>query len=417
MALNASDYAINYDDERLQNIKTETNQEIADIENTYGDMIDNSDSFYENLSNTMQEQADKNAQIQQENTDFAIEKIEQQKEQARKDYTKEQSGAYVDWRKQSNQYGAEAEKMASAGLANTGYSESSQVSMYNTYQNRVAMAKESLDRLMLNYDNNIQEAILQNNAAIAEIYSNLATDQARLLLEGFQYKNQLIIDLVDKKTEIKNTGWQKEMDILNQMNAENAQRWEIDSYYDNQAWQTEQNELDRKHQAEQARINREFEAQQAELNRKHAIELEGIKDENEKKRIEQQHKNDMEKLKKQQEYALAQIDKEYEKKSQSSKITGSNSNGSGSLPKNYVVKKATTIGGNTAKVSNTTKSTTKSNTAAKELKVDMNSVLALGYGPISESQLSQLVDQGIVKQYVEGNKIKFKKVVKKTGLK
>ena len=41
--------------------------------------------------------------------------------------------------------------------------------------------------------------------------------------------------------------------------------------------------------------------------------------------------------------------------------------------------------------------------------VDMNSVLQLGYGPISAERLNELVEDGEIEEYVEGNKIKFRK--------
>lgn len=44
-----------------------------------------------------------------------------------------------------------------------------------------------------------------------------------------------------------------------------------------------------------------------------------------------------------------------------------------------------------------------------ELRVDMQSVMDLGYGPISEEKLDQLVRSGMVEQYQEGNVIKFRK--------
>lgn len=67
-------------------------------------------------------------------------------------------------------------------------------------------------------------------------------------------------------------------------------------------------------------------------------------------------------------------------------------------------------------------STTKSNTKLAETKddtssgsnasIDMNSVLQLGYGPISEDKLAELVASGEVEMYQEGNVIRFKKVQK-----
>jgi hypothetical protein len=41
--------------------------------------------------------------------------------------------------------------------------------------------------------------------------------------------------------------------------------------------------------------------------------------------------------------------------------------------------------------------------------IDMESVLALGYGPISEARLSELVDSGEVIMYVQDGKIRFRR--------
>ena len=53
-------------------------------------MINNSDRFYQDQINASKEWADKQSEIQQKQNDLAIEKIEQQKDKARKDYEKEQ---------------------------------------------------------------------------------------------------------------------------------------------------------------------------------------------------------------------------------------------------------------------------------------------------------------------------------------
>ena len=164
----------------------------------------------------------KQQEIQQQNTDFAIEKIEQQKGQAHKDYLREQSGAYTDWQKQSNAYGVKAEQMAQSGLMNAGFGESSQVSMFNTYQNRVATARDSYNNAVLNYNNAIKDAQLQNNSKLAEIAFQALQQQLELSLQGFQYKNQLIIEQANKKQELDNTYYSRYQDVLQQMNQENA---------------------------------------------------------------------------------------------------------------------------------------------------------------------------------------------------
>jgi hypothetical protein len=318
-------FETDYTDERFDKVNQEHEADMNKLQQTVGGMIGQTDKFYEDLKNQSQEWADKQAQIQQENTDFAIEKIEQQKEKAQSDYLKEQSGAYADWRKQSNQYGVEAEKMASSGLANTGFSESSQVGMYNTYQIRVATARQVMAEAKLNYDNGIKEAMLQNNAALAEIYANAYQKQLELALQGFQYKNQLILDLADREQKLKDNKWQKELAIIQQQNTENQMAWDAWKYEDNKAWQTEQAELDRQWQREKQKIDQDFQEKMAKVNHDYDIKLLNAKTAAEKKAAEEEHKREMEKLQKTYELDLANKKALYdhEHKSSGVGITGS----------------------------------------------------------------------------------------------
>lgn len=226
----ANNYDINYEDSRFQQVETDKKAALNEIDQTYGSMIGQAEKFYDDQIKANQEWADKQAQLQNERTDFEIQKIEQQKEQTRKDYLKEQSGAYVDWQKQSNQYGANAEQMAASGLKNTGYSESSQVAMYNTYQNRVATARASLEQANTNYDNAMTEARLQNNSILAELAYNTYKQQLELALQGFQYQNQLILEQSNRKTEADNNYYGRYLNVLNQINTENAMAEEVRQY-------------------------------------------------------------------------------------------------------------------------------------------------------------------------------------------
>lgn len=223
-------YDINYEDKRFTQVKQEEKADLKESEKMYDGMINSSDSYYNKQIDAVENWGDKQAQLQQEQSDFTIEKIEQQKEQAHKDYLKEQSGAYVDWQKQSNQYGVNAEKQAENGLAFTGYSESSQVAMYNQYQNRVAMAKESLNKAFLEYDNMMKDARLQNSAALAQIAFQTLQTTLELSLQGFQYKNQLILDKANAKANIKERSYNKYRDVLAQINTENALAEQVRQY-------------------------------------------------------------------------------------------------------------------------------------------------------------------------------------------
>ena len=304
------DYTVDYNNEQFQKVEADKQNALTENEQTYGDMIAGTDKFYQDLQDQHMAWADKQAQIQQENTDFTIEKIEQQKEQAYKDYLKEQSGAYVDWQKQSNRYGAEAERQASAGLTGSGYSESSQVAMYNQYQSRVATAREVLAQAKLNYDNGIKEAMLQNNAALAEIYATAYLKQAELALEGFQYKNQLLIEQSNKQLEIDKMYYDRWKDVLTQINTENAMAEDIRQYNETMKWNTEKANVDNQIKIKEAELDRQFQADMATIEMKFKDYQAYIDREFEKKKLnaETQAKKDL--LAQEHANALAKIEKE-----------------------------------------------------------------------------------------------------------
>lgn len=247
-------YDINYEDERFKAVENQKQEQLNNINNTYNNMVNQSDQFYQNQIDAANNYAEVQKQNQQANTDFAIEQINQQKDQAHKAYLKEQTGAYVDWQKQSNQYGTNAEQMAAQGMQNTGYSESSQVSMYNTYQNRVTSAKESYNKAVLNYDNSIKEAMLANNSALAEIAYNALKTQLELSLQGFQYKNDLLQTQINMQRDIDKDYYNRWQDVQQQINTENQLKENIRQYNENMAYQKEQDRIKMEYQKERDRI-------------------------------------------------------------------------------------------------------------------------------------------------------------------
>lgn len=330
----ANDYAINYEDDRFKAVESEKKDAISEMEKTYSGMINDSDGYFDKQIQASKDWAETQSKNQQEQTDFAIDQIEQQKEQAKKDYTKEQSGAYVDWQKKSNEYGANAEAEAAQGMQNTGFSESSQVSMYNTYQQRVVAARESYNRAIQNYNNSITEARLQNNSALAEIAYNALQQQLELSLQGFQYKNQLLLDQADKKLQVDQMYHERWQDVLSQINTENALAEQI-----------------RQHNESLAEEKRQFDAQMAE---------------------EQRQFNFTNKLG---EFAVA------------APVVSSGGSGGGSTKKSTTTKKTTT------KDTSTTIKKDKTSTSTKDSspKLNLQSVLDAGLGPASASTIAKAV--------------------------
>ena len=374
-------FEVDMNDPRFAEANAGAEQMWNDYNQTVGGIIGNTDSLYSDLNDALEEHKNTQSQLQQERTDFTIEQIEQQKDKTHSDYVKEQAGAYVDWQKQSNKYGVEAEKMASAGMTGTGYSESSQVSMYNTYQNRIATARESYNTAVLNYNNAIKDAQLQNNAALAEIAFSTLQQQLQLSIEAANYKNNLIIDLANKKVEMENLKWNRYQDVLQQINTEKSLAWDAAKYYDNKAWQTEQAEIDRNHQLERDKLNREFEEKMAKIEQDYKIAYLNAQTEKERQLAKEAHERDMAKLAQQQKNAMPQLDKQlanekalydYKNAISGTAITEGSSSGSSS---------GTKIG---------TTSTAKKSTTYTE------GILELGYGPISREYADKLVQEGKV---------------------
>ena len=390
--------AVNYEDERFAQVEADKNAAMTELDNTYNNIIGEADKYYQAQIDASKQWADTQSQLQQEKTDFTIEQIEQQKQQAHKDYTKEQSGAYVDWQKQSNQYGVEAEKMASGGMLGTGFSESSQVGMYNAYQNRVSTARESYNQAVLNYNNAIKDARLQNNSVLAEIAYQALQSQLELSLQGFQYKNNLILEQANKKVELDNQYYNRYMDVLNQINHEEAFAEEVRQFEENKKWQTEQaeldrqfqaqqSELDRKFQSQQAEVNRKFQAAEAELDRKHDLAMQEAKTKAEKDLLDKQHELDMKKLEQQKANEIAILEKQYE------------------YQKSLIDKGNDSSGGDSGSPSGGNKINKDTPSASDEVTLDQKSVMALGMGPISEEKLALMIDQGVVVATQKGNKI------------
>lgn len=195
--------AVDTNDERLTSINRERQQAIANSNNEYNqrinqnrndynNMISNTDQYYNQINSTLQEGLKKQQDAMNAQTDATINKINTQKDKANRDYLNEQKGSYVDYRNATNQYGANAEQMASNGLWGSGYSETYKSNAYNTWQNRVATARQSLNDTMTSYDQQITDALNSNNTAQAELWSNVALQVAQNSLQGFQYKNTLI---------------------------------------------------------------------------------------------------------------------------------------------------------------------------------------------------------------------------------
>jgi hypothetical protein len=192
-----SDYEVQMDE-----LEKEKDAALESVDKNYSDQIAQSDSFYNSQIDAVRDYKEKQSAIQQEQTDFTIGQLQQQKEQTQKDYQKEQSAAYVDFKKQTDPHGVNAEQIAAGGMWGSGYSESAQTAMHNEYQNRVATAKAALDQAVSNYNIAMAQAQAQNSSVLAEIAYNAFVKETELAMQAFTSRNALLEAQVSARAQV-----------------------------------------------------------------------------------------------------------------------------------------------------------------------------------------------------------------------
>lgn len=231
---------VNYDDERFLQVEQEKQNELNKYNQTYDNLIAERNELTQQQQNYVDSWKDTQTQIANDNLNHQVNLYNQEKEKAEKEYQKEAKASYIDYQKETDRYGVSRENMVSNGLSNSGYAESSKVDMYNTYQNRVAIARESLNNIKLEFDNAIKEAQLSNNATLAELALQQMQQKLQIALEGFNYKDTQTQNKMNWEYNINNNYYDRYKDVENQINYENEQAEAIRQYNEQMAYQKEQ---------------------------------------------------------------------------------------------------------------------------------------------------------------------------------
>lgn len=247
----------------LNSLDSQKQQELDSYNQNYNDQL----SQYEDLMNQQQGYidtwAEEQKKQQQAQTDYNIGIINQNKEQAAKDTEAEIKDSYVDYMKQNNQYGGALETLASNGLATSGFAESSKIAMYNTYQNRVGTAKAALVKANTQYDNQIQQALLTNDASLAEIALEQMKQSYQIALQGFEYKQTMYNNKLNYETNLNEIYYNRKSDLQSRIDNYNNQLANINSIQEELAEKKAQREQEynqwlAEFQEEQRQFNEEL---------------------------------------------------------------------------------------------------------------------------------------------------------------
>lgn len=174
------------------------------------------------LDNALQQQQD----IVNRQTELNVAELQRNKEDIDKDVDKTNKALYSEYRKQSNPYGANAENLASRGLGNSGYAETTQTNLYNTYQKNITDTLSNARKLKSDFDFQIQKARETGNITLAQNTLDIYKQKMQLLTEEYELKNNREQFLYKKSQDaLSQANWEKEWARQQQRDAVSDDQW------------------------------------------------------------------------------------------------------------------------------------------------------------------------------------------------
>ena len=181
--------------------------------------------------------AEQNANLEQQQTlqneiiDKGIQKVQNEGERQKAEYEREAEktakGLYTDYRKQANPYGATAETLASQGLNRSGYAESTQTQMFNSYQRNVTELVNTTRQLKADVDFDLKQAYLEADIQKAQASATLYNQKAQLALQEYDMKfNREQFNYQKERDRIQDEQWERQFQFQQQQANQNQANWE-----------------------------------------------------------------------------------------------------------------------------------------------------------------------------------------------
>lgn len=187
----------------------------------------------------LQQQQQQQIDLNNQQTQLTIDELQRNRDKVDQDVTKTTRGLYTDYQKQANQYGVEAERQAQMGLANSGYSETSKVNLYNNYQKNVTETLNNARNLKADFDFQMAQARKQGNITQAQSALELLKQQMQLLTQEYEYRNnrrQYLeqFNYTKQRDAIADNQWQTQFDYAKSRDAVADSQWQQSFDYQKQ---------------------------------------------------------------------------------------------------------------------------------------------------------------------------------------
>lgn len=175
-------------------------------------------NYNQMLDKSLQQQND----IVNKQTQMQVDSLGRQKEDIDRETVQQNRALYQDYKKNSNPFGQQAENLAGQGLANSGYAETTQARMYNTYQNNITATLNNARQLKADVDFQINQARQTGDITLAQNALQLFNQRMQLLSQEYDMRNNREQFLYQKQQDaLAQSNWQQEFDYNRSVNDRN----------------------------------------------------------------------------------------------------------------------------------------------------------------------------------------------------
>lgn len=182
-------------------------------------------SAIDRLENQQTQYLEEQQKLNDQIIDTGLQKVQNdvnfQKQQYEQEAQKSAKALYTNYQKEQNQYGANAEAIASQGLANSGYAESSRVNLYNNYQNNVTSLMNQMTQEKAKLDLQMNQAYLDADIQKAQNMASIYQQKMQMAMNMYQTRYSLYRD------QVADEHWQAEYELQKrqlEMSQANADR-------------------------------------------------------------------------------------------------------------------------------------------------------------------------------------------------
>ena len=165
--------------------------------------------------------------ITQKQTEMNVADLDRQKQEVDKDAIKTNKALYTEYKKASNPFGSTAENLTSQGLGNSGYAETTQANLYNTYQKNVTDTLNNARDLKSDFDFKISQARQTGDITLAQNALNIYNQRMQLLSQEYEMRNNREQFLYQKDQDaLAQSNWEKEYAYQQQRDQISDSQWQ-----------------------------------------------------------------------------------------------------------------------------------------------------------------------------------------------